>query len=208
MDTNPIWLNQAKGICIKRATITGVSNAEPLHTAKNHFGEDILHDGEEIPVDYISTGNNHHIAIYKSDDGDLDDEAVTFFEAVIRKNHGLPTIKSKNDNGWPLLFTLKQNEMFVFPDERFEPSSIDLLDPKNQNIISPHLYRVQKISKVTYGNSAVRDYVFRHHLETEVDDVKGLKDVTWKAVKSLGYLQNVIKVRLNHLGNIVQIGEY
>ncbi|WP_299521376.1 type II CRISPR RNA-guided endonuclease Cas9 [Winogradskyella sp.] len=209
LDTNPIYLNDQKGITVKRVTITGVSNAEPLHTAKNHLGEVLTdEDGKEIPVDYVSTGNNHHVAIYQNEEGELDDEVVTFYDAVIRKSHDLPIVRTKNDKGWPLLFTLKQNEMFVFPSDNFEPSEIDLLDVKNQNLISPNLFRVQKFSKLQYGNSFVREYVFRHHLETELIDKKELKDVTYYNIKSLSYLKNLVKVRLNHLGHIVQLGEY
>ncbi len=98
--------------------------------------------------------------------------------------------------------------MFVFPSEGFDPNEIDLMDENNQSQISNHLYRVQKLSKVEYGKSAVRDFVFRHHLETEVVDIKEMKDISWKAIKSLGHLQDIIKVRTNHLGQIVQIGEY
>ena len=209
LEKHPIWLNEAKGISIKRATITGVSNAEPLHYAKNHLGNLIYDDlGKEIPVDFASTGNNHHVAIYQSESGELDDEVVSFYEAVIRKNQKLPIVKSQSKQGWPLKFTLKQNEMFVFPSEGFDPNEIDLMDENNQSQISNHLYRVQKLSKVEYGKSAVRDFVFRHHLETEVVDIKEMKDISWKAIKSLGHLQDIIKVRTNHLGQIVQIGEY
>ncbi|TVZ28569.1 CRISPR-associated endonuclease Csn1 [Gillisia sp. Hel_I_86] len=209
LDTHPIYLNKEKGIVIKRVRITGVSNAQSLHTAKNHLGESIFDEnGQEIPVDFVSTGNNHHVAIYQDEDGELDDDVVPFYDAVIRKDQKLSIVKEKNQNGWPLLFSLKQNEMFIFPNENFDPLEIDLLDPSNQNLISPNLFRVQKISKVEYGNSAVRDYVFRHHLETEVNDVKELKDITWKPIKSLGHLDGIVKVRLNHLGNIVQTGEY
>jgi CRISPR-associated endonuclease Csn1 len=120
----------------------------------------------------------------------------------------LPVVKEFNEKGWPLLFTLKQNEMFVFPSADFDPFSVDLSDNNNNKDIAQHLFRVQKISKATYGNSSVRDYVFRHHLESEVKEEKVLKDVTWKPIKSLGYLQRIVKVRINHIGQIVQIGEY
>ena len=83
-----------------------------------------------------------------------------------------------------------------------------MLDPKNKKKISPNLFRVQKLSKVEYGNSAVREYVFRHHLETNVEEKKELKEITFKNIKSLGYFENIIKVRLNHLGDIVKIGEH
>ncbi|KXK37727.1 MAG: type II CRISPR RNA-guided endonuclease Cas9 [Saprospiraceae bacterium] len=213
LDKNPIWLNEEKGISIKRVTISGVNNAEPLHYKKDHFGNDILDEkGDKIPVDFVSTGNNHHVAVYRDEKGNLQENIVSFFEAVIRVNQGLPIIdKAYNQHlGWQFLFTMKQNEMFVFPNEKsgFNPQEIDLLDPSNKKKISPNLFRVQKMSKVIYGNSPVREYVFRHHLETNVDEKKELKDITFKNIKSLGYFEDIVKVRINHLGDIVSVGEY
>lgn len=211
LDKHPIWLNKEKGISIKRVTIKGVSNAEPLHTAKDHLGNEILDgNGQVIPVDYVSTGNNHHLAIYIDSEGKLQDDIVSFYEAVVRANSKAPIINRNfnKEKGWKFLFSLKQNEMFVFPSEDFNPKEIDLLDIANYKKISPHLYRVQKISKVQAGNSFVRDFVFRHHLETTVNSNKTLKDVTYIQLKSLESLRHVIKVRLNHMGQIVQLGEY
>lgn len=213
LDNKPIWLNKEKGICIKRVTISGVKNAEPLHYKRDHLGNYILDDsGRKIPVDFVSTGNNHHAAVYRDLAGNLQDTVVSFFEAVERVNQGLPIVdKSYNSHlGWQFLFTMKQNEYFVFPNEGlgFDPTEIDLLDPKNNKLISSNLFRVQKFSKLAYGNTIVRDYVFRHHLETDVQDKKELKDVAYKSIKSLGYFENVVKVYLNHLGQIVKVGEY
>ncbi len=71
------------------------------------------------------------------------------------------------------------------------------------NEISKNLFRVQKLSK---GTS--RDYFFRHHLETTVDDKKELQEITWKRISSLDKLKNIVKVRINHIGQIVSVGEY
>ena len=79
-------------------------------------------------------------------------------------------------------------------------------NPDNYAVISPNLFRVQSISKVMYGNNAVRDYIFRHHLETVV--TSKLKGITYQQFKSLTFAQNVLKVRVNHIGKIVSIGEY
>lgn len=209
IEKSPIWLNKKKEIAIKRVTITGVSNAESLHHKKDHLGNDILDkSGNQIPVDFVSTGNNHHVAIYKSPDGDLDDEVVSFYEAVIRKSHNQPIVRKTNSLGWELLFSLKQNEMFIFPNEDFTLHAIDLLALENASSIAPHIFRVQKFSKLQYGNSFVREYVFRHQYETELNNSKEVKEVAFKNIKSLGYLKNIKKVRLNHLGQIVQVGEY
>lgn len=211
LEEDPIWFNKEAGIQIKRVKITGVSNAVPIHKKRNHKGE-ILYKENGNPFDaaYVSTGNNHHVAIYRDMDGNLYEEVVSFFEAVERKNNGLPVVNMSNEFGAPLLFTMKQNEFFVFPNEEtgFNPGEVDLLDPKNYPLISPNLFRVQKISSLKYGNSIVRDFVFRHHLETNVANDKQLKGITWESIKNLTDLQYLQKIRLNHLGEIVHVGEY
>lgn len=207
LDENPIWLNKAKEISIKNVTISGVSNAQALHTKKDHLGNEILDkNGYPIPVDFVSTGNNHHVAIYRDEKGNLQEEVVSFYDAVIRQNLGLSVINKNHEKGWAFLFTMKQNEFFIFPSESFNPHEINLLNPNNYSLISPHLYRVQKIS--------TKNYMFNHHIETKAVDGEMLK--TRKELSKISYhfiqtptnLNGIIKVRLNHLGQIVQIGEY
>jgi CRISPR-associated endonuclease Csn1 len=115
---------------------------------------------------------------------------------------------------------MKQNEYFVFPryetivDENgneqqiktFDPKDIDLMNPDNYALISKNLYRVQSMSKVMYGNNAVRDYIFRHHLESTVTN--NIKQITYQQYKSLHFINDIIKVRVNHIGQIVYVGEY
>jgi CRISPR-associated endonuclease Csn1 len=205
LEKNPIWLNEAKGISVKRVTISGVKNAEFLHYKKDHLGNEILDEnGKRIPVDFVSTGNNHHVAIYRDEKGNLQERVVSLFDAVQLVNAGESVI-DKNYNqglGWQFLFTMKQNEYFIFPNEKtgFNPNEIDLLDPKNKKEISPNLFRVQKI--------ASKNYFFRHHLETTVEEKKELNGVAYKPQLGLNAISNIIKVRLNHLGDIVKIGEY
>ena len=203
LEQNPIWLNKENGIVIKRVTISGVKNAEALHVKKNHLGQVILDDnGNEIPVDYVSTGNNHHVAIYEDQNGNLQEKVVSFYEAVARVNQGLPIIdKTYNEHlGWTFKFTMKQNEMFVFPSEEFNPHEIDLFDKKNQVLISKHLFRVQKFSE--------KDYWFRHHLESLIIDLANLNNITFLRKRNPSSISDIIKVRTNHLGEIIHVGEY
>ena len=207
---NPIWLNEEKGISIKSVTITGVSNAIALHDKKDKFGKPILDkNGNTQAVDFVNTNNNHHVAIYRDEKGNLQENVVSFFEALARKTTGLTLIDKdyKKQDGWEFLFTLKQNEYFVFTNEEtnFNPAEIDLLDEKNFHLISPNLFRVQRIS--------TKNYMFTHHLETQsisseiLKNKKELSKVTYNFIQATSHLDKIIKVRLNHLGKIVQVGE-
>lgn len=205
LDENPIWLNKEKGIQIKRVTISGPANVYALHDKHDMSGIPILSSrGEPIPSDFVSLSNNHHIAIYMDSDGNLQEQPVPFMEAVARVSLGDPIIDKtyRVKDGWKFLFSMKQNEYFVFPNKEtgFDPNSIDLLNPVNYPVISKNLFRVQKLSS--------KYYVFRHHLETNVDEPKDLRDITWKRIQNTNNLKGIAKVRIDHLGNIVQTGEY
>lgn len=206
LEKNPIWLNKSKGISIKTVTITGVNNAEALHYKKDHLGKEILDEnGQKIAVDFVSTGNNHHVAIYEDNNGNLKEKVVSFYEAVERVSQHLQIIDKEYNSelGWKFLFTLKQNEMFLFPSEDFDPKEVDLFDEKNLSLISKNLYRVQK-----FGDISTSGIWFRHHLETNVETNAKLKDITFKVIQSTKNLKDLVKIRLNHLGKIVHIGEY
>ena len=97
---------------------------------------------------------------------------------------------------------MKINEYFVFPNAEtgFDPNEMDLTDPDNYMAISQNLYRVQSLSN--------GDYWFRSHLETTDNKNIALKDYTYKRIRSDNDLKGIVKVRLNHLGEIVAVGEY
>ncbi|MWB93074.1 type II CRISPR RNA-guided endonuclease Cas9 [Flavobacterium sp. GA093] len=208
LDENPLWLNKEKGICIKRVALRGAANTKALHFKRDHLGNKILdEEGNSIPNDFISTGNNHHLALYRDSLGNLHDEVISFFDIVLRYTEGLPLVKTKHENGWDLVTSIRHNELFVFPSEDFVPWEIDLYDPRNRKKISENLFRAQKFSKSENAGGCIRDYVFRHHLESEIKDVKILKDKTYKMIKSLSAFNQIVKIRLNHLGQVVQVGE-
>lgn len=200
LEMNPIWLNEEKHIPIRTVTIAENFDLSSLHDKRNKEGK---FKQPNEPADFVNLRNNHHVAIYVDEDGKYQENVVTYIDAVQRVLAGSsPVDRTFNASlGWKFLFSMKINEMFVFPDkeEGFFPDEIDLTDPKNYKDISRHLFRVQKLSS--------NYYCFRHHLETKIEDVKELQNVTWKRITSLDNLKGVVKVRINHLGEIVAVGE-
>ncbi len=68
-------------------------------------------------------------------------------------------------------------------------------------MIAPHLFRVQKL--------ASKDYFFRHQYETSVTAGNSLpQGVAFIRITSLNNLKGIVKVRINHIGKIVHVGEY
>lgn len=205
LDENPIWLNKEAGIAIKHVTIKGVNVATALHEKRDNRGQYIEDaDGQRQPTDYVSTSNNHHVAIFEDEQGNLHEHIVSFYEAVALAQLGLPIVDKlyNSDKGWKFLYTMKRNELFVVPDleHGFNPAEIDLMDEKNYPVISRHLYRVQKL--------ATKYYVFRLHLDTKVEEFKALRDIHWKRITKENDLKGFVKVRVDHIGHIVAVGEY
>ncbi len=111
---------------------------------------------------FVNPRNNHHVALYSTPDGGLEEECVTFWDVVERKKQGQPAILPLNSKGYPLVQTLQMNDLFLIgwngdPDRLVHLSTAEL---------KPFLFRVQKLSTLYY--------VFRHHLASTLDDEDGL----------------------------------
>ena len=173
--------------------------------------------GERIA--FVKPGNNHHVAIYVDEKGKLQEHIVTFWHAVERKKYGIPTIITNPADAWDKVtdrmpetfleqlppsanwefkFSMQQNEMFILGME--EELYNDAIQKEDYATLSKYLYRVQKMSK--------GDYVFRHHLETAVDD----KSITAKEMGKMKRLSlksllenNPHKVHISITGKITEI---
>ncbi|HET8962542.1 MAG TPA: type II CRISPR RNA-guided endonuclease Cas9, partial [Chitinophagales bacterium] len=196
---NPIWLNEEKGIQVKSVRCkTGLSDLQPLHYSNNGLtGTEKKFDADKDilkEIDFVKPGNNHHVSIFKDENGQLYDIVTTFWEAVERKKEGLPIINKNHPDGYEFLYSLQQNEMFVFNPEKTEVQA-------SVNEISKRLYRVQKISKKSDGSL---DVWFRHHLETElIDNINSKSSMRYINTRSTQKLQNLTKIRVDNLGQII-----
>ncbi|HPP90976.1 type II CRISPR RNA-guided endonuclease Cas9 [Tenuifilum sp.] len=170
-------------------------------------------------IGYVKPGNNHHIAIYTDSEGNKHEHVCTFWHAVERKKFGFPVIikntnevwdkiQEKPDGTYPeefleklpspnltLELSMQQNEMFVLGMTPEEFS--DCIVKNDFKAISNKLYRVQKLAE--------KNYVFRHHLETQlIDDDNSKRSKRYYLIQSLGALFNLnpVKVKIDYIGNI------
>lgn len=197
LSENPIRLKN--GMIVKAVTVSDESKVENIRNG------------------YAITGKNHHALIYKDENGKYNDKVVSFWEAVAIglqnvEEHGNPyPIIDRNDNSelGEFQFSMQINDLFVFDlkhsENPQEENEIDFFDAKNRKLISDKLFRVQKMSKGSNGQFVLE---FRHHLETSVtrNDLV-LKNTTWTKISKNSDLERLTKIRVNHLGNIIKIGE-
>jgi CRISPR-associated endonuclease Csn1 len=107
---------------------------------------------------YVNPRNNHHVMIYKDSEGRLQESIVTLWEAAERKNQGNSVYQLPND-GVEIVSILEVNDMFLLGLDKEQTNDIRNLD---KQILSKHLYRVQKLSSMYY--------TFRHHLSSTVSN--------------------------------------
>lgn len=211
-----LWFNEEKQIPIITVRLFARPDANNLQAIKKD------ENGKEIG--FVVMGNNHHIAIYEDKDSKLIQNICTFWHAVERKKYNVPTVIKNSSAVWNellnkellesfldklpadklnLKFSMQQNEMFILglSQEEFD----EAVKNNDKSLLSKHLYLVWSISN--------NDYWFRHHLETKNSELKSIptaKDSKrYFRFKSVGAIvgTNPIKVRLDHLGEIIKIGE-
>lgn len=227
LEKDPIWLDDLRTIPIVSVRcFTGLNDLVPLHIKEKGLTTSKRKGGANgIEGDFVKPGNNHHMALYKTPDGEPRIVGVTFWEAIRRKNNGLPVIvkdptaanlleqglpdynssipSTLPHQDWTFLQSLQQNELFVLG---MSTELVHKYVDKNQyREISKYIYRIQKISI-----SPALNIYFRSHLETRVDDKKMGGEMLNKqlrkliVIQSLGKLNefNPIKVKINHIGYI------
>lgn len=204
---NPIWLNKEKGISVKKVRrYTGI---KPDSIAAIKVKDESWNIEYEK---YVKTGSNHHIAIYRDENGKLAEHVVSFWHAVERKKYGVPVIikdtaalwtsilhrelsqefltELPNDN-WTYVTSMQQNETFVFNMPEAELQSA--IDSKRYDLIAPNIFRVRKISSGAYW--------FNQQYETEPRESLNDKKAARCIQRSLSSMEG-IKVKVNSVGEI------
>lgn len=120
---------------------------------------------------FVNPQNNHHVALYQTPEGGLEEECVTFWDVVERKKQGQPAILPTNVKGNPLVETLQINDLFLI-GWTGDPSSINQV---NQRDFKSFLFRVQSLSS--------KDYWFTHHLVSNSADESAIF-IRFKSMKA------------------------
>ena len=178
----------------------------------------VKYDEQGDAVGFVSTQNNHHLAIYRTPKGKLVESIVTSWDAVDRARYGIPLVIThprevieqvlqRGDipesvlsllppSDWVFVDSLQQDEMVLIglSDEELQRA----FEARDYRMLSEHLYRVQKVSSLYY--------VFRYHLETSVADDKNTTGRVPKFHRIVSFKsyeeKNVRKVRVDLLGRI------
>ena len=167
-------------------------------------------------ITFVQSGNNHHLALYRTPKGKLVGSIVTFWDAVDRARYGIPLVIThprevmeqvlqRGDipeqvlsllppSDWVFVDSLQQDEMVIIglSDEELQRA----LEAQDYRKLSEHLYRVQKLS--------AGKYFIRYHLDTDVDEdnrsgrIPKFYQLSLDAYKK----NNVRKVRVDLLGRI------
>lgn len=137
---------------------------------------------------YVNPRNNHHVAIYENEKGDLVEEIVTLWETVERRKNNLPVI-DKSKPRHKFVTSMQINDMFLLGlhEDELDWDNLDYI------LLNKHLYRVQKLSS-SY-------YTFRHHLASTINNKEqGLNIQSFIAWEKY----NPIKVNIDELGQITK----
>lgn len=130
--------------------------------------------------------------IYKDENGNLQEDVVTFWTVVERKRKGYPVYQLPTD-GKEIVTTLQINDMFLLGLNEDEIN----WETSDYNLLKTHLYRVQKL---TSG-----DYFFRRHTSSTVTDKEYEQIRGFGSGKTGWFTFNPIKVKVSVTGKIEKV---
>ncbi len=122
-------------------------NGAPVPVKKIRMKESIGR-AERLKEDvnqYVNPRNNHHVLIYKDEQGNLKEDVVTFWTVVERKRQRQKVFQLPAD-GTSIVTTIQINDMFLLG---LKEEEINWEKPSYE-VLKEHLYRVQKLSSKFY----------------------------------------------------------
>ncbi|MDA8762673.1 hypothetical protein N9M92_00425 [Flavobacteriaceae bacterium] len=170
-------------------------NGDPVPVNKVRIRE-ALNSAVKLKKDidqYVNLRKNHHVLIYRDENQDLNEEVVSFWEAIKRIESGASLYQLPNDD-CEMVTALHINDMFLMGVNDLKEPVEDLT---KDNLVK-HLYRVQKLSS--------RFYEFRQAHNNQLDATEypnyirinnfGSRKTGWSTYQPL-------KVEISPIGDLV-----
>lgn len=208
LEEDPIFLDDAQTIPIKTVRkFTRSTKAIPLR-----------YNDKNEPIAFVEPGGNHHIALYKTTNGNVYEHTCTKWHAVQRRMFGLPAIIENPSEVWQqiantdnlpedlLTHLPEDNSQFIMSmqigdafilgmdEEEYQRAK----EEKDYALLGEYLYFVQNLSS--------NDYVFRRHVESQYDASQANKDDTrFYRIRSIGALNKLKpqKITISILGELL-----
>ncbi len=170
-------------------------NGEPVPIKKVRVAEE-MGNAQQLKStikQYVNPRNNHHVLIYKDENGSLKEDVVSFWTVVERIPQNQEVFQLPVD-GTSIVTNLQINDMFVLG---LKEEEVDWENP-DYDLLKEHLYRVQKF---TSG-----DYYFRiARTSTINNDCERIYIKNFLNGKTGWFTHNPIKVKISVLGKIIKI---
>jgi CRISPR-associated endonuclease Csn1 len=94
---------------------------------------------------HVNLRNNHHVVIYQDQQGDYQEDLVSFWEMVQRKCNDQPLYQIPDSKG-QIITTLHINDLFIMGVKDLDED----LSKESKSFLMRHVYRVQKLSTKFY----------------------------------------------------------
>lgn len=170
-------------------------NGEPVPILKVRMKENF--SGAEKLKDevnqWVNPRKNHHVLIYKDENGNLKEDIVTFWTVVERKRNGYSAYQLPPD-GKEVVTTLHINDMFLLGLSNNEVN----WDEPNVQLLMKHLYKIQTL---TSG-------IYEFRLSPNATQIKDTNSDFFRRIQSFGdgktgwKFLNPIKVKISSTGKI------
>lgn len=168
---------------------------------------------------YAKFGSNHHVALYTTPDGNIEECIVPFAVALERRRLGLSVVVERPEELWQAVYDLGDElpndflARFPKPDWRFITSMqvnemfiVGLSDDEiraavengQKAVLANNLYRVQRLSTHYYD--------FKRHTSTLSDTTsEQMANKNYISIRSFGRWAelNPVKIKVDRLGNMI-----
>ena len=198
-----IWMNEQKGIPIRKVRIFATSITQPIHLKKHRD----LSTKEYKQEYHVANDSNYCMAIYEGTDKKgkpkrsfemvSNIEAAAYFKRSADRTARPDLVPQSDKDGFPLKYILKTGTMVLF----YENSPAELHECSEQEL-AKRLYKITTMSSMTLKreNGKIDRYgvlVLRHHQEarpaTELKEKNGI----WKTGEEYRPLIKLYHTQLN-----------